>query len=463
MTKTVRAVLVLGIVLTACVGSTPVRGPGDSASAQPRTRPNVLIVVTDDQRPDTMQVMPRTREFFETSGVSYDNAYATTPLCCPSRASIFTGRFVHNHRVVDTKTAERLNHASTLHAYLQDAGYATAISGKFLNLWPIHSDPPHFDKWAIFNDDYGVDGYRNEEWNVNGTVRDIAGYTTTVVGDKAVDFLSQFESDDAKPWLLYVWPFAPHSPYTPEAKYATADVPAWKTDPSTTEQDLSDKPRWVRDQQVSMREARKARTGQLRTLMSVDDQMGRLIETMDALQETGDTMVFFTSDNGYLWHDHGLLAKRQPYTPSVKIPFLFRYPGANLLGNVDPNAPIANIDIAPTALEAAGVAQDLERPMDGRPLITGAPRTRMLLEYFVEMGVPTWASTVTAASQYVEYYANDGTTIRFRELYQLDADPYQLRNVLNDGTRSNDPSRSSLRTMHEQLAADRNCRGEQCP
>jgi len=423
----------------------------------------VLIVVTDDQRADTMEVMPQTRAFFETNGVSYDNAYATTPLCCPARASIFTGRYVHNHRVVDTQTAERLDHASTLHAHLQAAGYNTAISGKFLNLWPIHSDPPHFDQWAIFNDDYGVDGYRNEEWNVNGTVRDIATYTTTVVGDKAVDFLSQFESHDAKPWLLYVWPFAPHSPYTPEAKYANADVPAWKTDPSTTEKDLSDKPRWVRDQQVSMKEARKARTGQLRTLMSVDDMMGRLIETMDALQETGDTMVFFTSDNGYLWHDHGLLAKRQPYTPSVKIPFFFRYPGANLLGNVDPNAPIANIDIAPTVLEAVGVTQDRESRMDGRSLLTETPRTRMLLEYFVEMGVPTWASTVTNEFQYVEYYANDGTKIRFKELYQLDADPYQLRNVLNDGTRSNNPSGSRLRTMHEQLAADRNCRGEQCP
>ena len=456
-----RTVAVVALAMTATLASAPTAGLPDAA-AQPAQPPNVLIVITDDQRSDTMEVLPQTRQFFDTGGVAYENAYATTPLCCPSRASIFTGRFVHNHRVINTETAERLNHSSTLEAYLENAGYRTAITGKYLNLWNIRSDPPHFDRWAIFNDDYGVDGYRNEQWNVNGSVRKIAGYTTTVVGDQAIQFLDGFENSDSQPWLLYVFPFAPHSPYTPHDKYAEADVPAWDKNPAMTERDLSDKPRWVRQQQIPMREARHTRTHQLRTLMSVDDLMARLTAQLDQMQETSNTMVFFSSDNGYMWHEHGLTAKRAPYAPSVRIPFLFRYDAANLT-SIDPTTPVANIDLAPTALEAAGVPPDQDRPMDGRSLLTGPPRTRMLLEYFVEMGVPTWASTVTDEMQYVEYYANNGTTITFKEFYRLDDDPYQLRNILKDGTASNDPSASEKNAMHQQLDDDRNCRGASCP
>lgn len=454
--RSLRAVLVAGAVLTAGLG-----GPHSTSSAQSTTRPNILVVVTDDQRVGMMDVMPDTLQFFEGAGVEYDNAYATTPLCCPSRASIFTGRFVHNNKVLDTESAERLNHETTLHAYLQDAGYNTAIAGKYLNLWNIRSEPPFFDRWAIFNDDYGVDGYRNEQWNVDGRVRKISNYTTTVVGDKSVEYLNDFETDDERPWLIYVWPFAPHSPYRPQRKYAEADVPKWNKDDSMRERNLSDKPSWVRKEQVTMREARRARTGQFRTLMSVDDMMARLIERMDALGETSETMVFFTSDNGYLWHDHGLIAKRHPYTPSIKIPFFLRYDAGDLSGA--PDGPVANIDIAPTAMEAAGVSPDPDRPMDGRSLLSGPSRTRMLLEYFVEMGVPTWASTVTDEYQYVEYYRNNGTTIRFKEFYRFDSDPLQLRNVLKDGKTGNDPSTRSMKAMRQQLSNDRDCRGASCP
>ena len=163
-----------------------------------------------------------------------------------------------------------------------------------------------------------------------------------------------------------------------------------------------------------------------------------------------------------MWHDHGLSAKRAPYGPSVRIPFLFRYDGGHL-ATADPEDIVANIDIAPTVMEAAGVSQDPDRPMDGRSLLSGPNRTRLLLEYFVEFGVPTWASTVTDEMQYVEYYRNNGTTITFKEFYRLENDPYQLSNVLKDGKGSNDPSNGEKSAMHQQLAEDRECRGANCP
>ena len=460
------AILVMALVMTAVLAAEPASdssdAPEEGPALQSADRPNVLIVVTDDQREDTMGVMRDTQDFFDAGGVRFDNGYVTTPLCCPSRASIFTGRFVHNHDVLDTTSAERLDHGTTLQAYLQEAGYNTAISGKFLNLWNIHSDPAYFDRWAIFNDEFGPDGYRNEQWNVNGKVRNIRGYTTTVVGDKAIRFIEDFEAQDERPWVLFVFPFAPHAPYIPQAKYADAPVPVWDKDPSMRERNLSDKPGWVRKRQSTMREVRKARTGQLRTLMSVDDMMARLIGRTDALEETSETMVFYTSDNGYLWGEHGLLQKRYPYGPSVRVPFFLRYDAVDL-SSIDTDALVANIDIAPTVLEAAGVPQDSAPPMDGQSLLSAPSRSRMHLEFFAEFGVPSWASTVTEDTQYIEYYGKNGTTITFKELYRLAADPWQLRNVLKDGKSSNDPSGGSLRAMHRQLAQDRECRGATCP
>jgi arylsulfatase A-like enzyme len=424
--------------------------------------PNVLIVVTDDQPLGAMGVMPQTRQIFATEGVRFEKAYATTPLCCPSRASIFTGQFTHNHNVLDTESAQALDHETTLEAYLRQAGYATAIVGKYLNLWDIGDDPPFFDRWAIFNDDYGVDGYRNEKWNVDGRVSTISRYTTTVIGDKALEFLTDLEADDQRPWLLYVFPFAPHSPYKAHSDYAHADVPPWRPGPATRETNLSDKPLWVRRSQVELSEARRVRRAQLRTLMSVDDLMGRLSDHLQSLGEDSNTMIFYLSDNGLTWGDHGLVSKRNPYTHSVRVPYFMRSPGL-VPGTVDQEQPVANIDIAPTVLDAAGVIADPFVPMDGRSLLGERSRDRMHLEYFEEAGMPSWASTVEDNLQYIEYYAADGENITFRELYRLDSDPLQLRNVLKDGNPSNNPSPETLRSLSRRLADDRRCAGSSCP
>jgi arylsulfatase A-like enzyme len=129
--------------------------------------PNILIIVTDDQRAGTLGVMPQTRRWFQQQGTTYTNAFATTPLCCPSRSSILTGRYAHNHGVLKNFMGGRLDHATTIERRLDQAGYTTGIAGKFLNSWKPEDDPPNFDRWAIFNPHIDP-GYFNSRFNVNG-------------------------------------------------------------------------------------------------------------------------------------------------------------------------------------------------------------------------------------------------------------------------------------------------------
>ena len=151
----------------------PILSPvtGGSRSAQTTSsRPNILLIVTDDQRAavDTMSAMPKTRALFENQGTNYPNFMVTTPLCCPSRSSIFSGRFAHNTGVLtntDADDVQAFDQGATIQAYLRAAGYQTGIAGKFFNTWPVGQDPPNFDRWAIFGG-----GYDDPVFNVDGTV-----------------------------------------------------------------------------------------------------------------------------------------------------------------------------------------------------------------------------------------------------------------------------------------------------
>jgi arylsulfatase A-like enzyme len=148
-------------------------------------RPNVLLVVTDDQRAGTMVAMPKTLQWLRAGGVEFTQAYVTTPSCCPSRASIFTGRYVHNHGVRQQRLGANLDHRSTVQRQLQAAGYFTAMAGKFLNRWNLGTRPPYFGRYAVANG-----GYYNAAWGIDGVVKRVPTYTTTFIGEKAIEFLS---------------------------------------------------------------------------------------------------------------------------------------------------------------------------------------------------------------------------------------------------------------------------------
>ena len=213
------AVAVLAVGVVAVAAARGAGGPTDrTASAD---RPNVLVIVTDDARAETLEAMPKTRRWIADAGVTYTNGFATTPSCCPSRASIFSGRYVHNHGVLRQQLGDRLDQTTTLASELQGAGYATAMAGKFLNRWPLERPPPGFDRYALANG-----GYYDQTWAVDGTTRRVPTYSTTFIGDRALAFLDEREADDARPWFMYLATFAPHDPRVPEPKYAKAEFPA---------------------------------------------------------------------------------------------------------------------------------------------------------------------------------------------------------------------------------------------
>jgi sulfatase-like protein len=393
---------------------------------QSQERPNVLIIMTDDQRAssDGLSVMDDLRAIYGDGGTYYPNGVVTTPLCCPSRASTFSGRYAHNTGVVENN-GNPLDQTTTLQYHLQNLGYKTALTGKYLN--EFTGVPPYFDLLAL-RVSYG----------------DPAGdYGTTYIRDRALEFLDAFEQNDPQPWLMYVTPHAPHEPSTPEATYRAAPVPAWEDNPARTETDLTDKPPSVLAQQASKTSIQSLRTNMIRTLYSVDDLIAAIFSRLDALGES-NTLAFFLSDNGYQWYEHGLDKKGKPYNDSVRVPFFMRWPGHVPDGVVDSKI-VANIDIAPTVYDAVGYAP-ANYTVDGRSIFS-SQRSVILTEGkgrgFQSLWTPDW--------MYVEY--DDG----FLEYYGP-GDPRQLDNGFITG---NPPSNAA--ELHSQLESFRDCTGTLCP
>lgn len=443
------SVVTAALLQTMSAGAVVAPLPAPARAEVAPDRPNVLIILTDDQR-GGMSVMPNTRRHFGREGRRYPNAFATTPLCCPARASIMSGRFAHNHGVLHNGVLPSFDDSDMLQAVLKNQGYHTGIFGKYLNGWSISQAPRNFDEFAIQQQ-----GYRDVRWNVNGTVATLPDYATHVVRDKAVEFIRS-RAESPKPWLMYLMAFAPHSPWEPEAKYQDAYVPPARANPAMRESDRSDKPPFVRSSNKTWQShGQVAREGQFRMLMSVDDMVSAV---MTELKRTGqeDTIAVFLSDNGRLWGEHGWTKKGVPYTGAVKVPFYVRWPGRIAPGTVDRRLS-ANIDIAPTVLASLGLPTDTR---DGRNLLDPSwSRDRMHLEYWCNLThCNRWASTRTQTYQFTRYYDDNGK-VTFQEYYDLVNDPWQLNNILRDGVRRNNPSRATMTAMKKTLWADRRCRG----
>lgn len=454
--------------MLATIVAWPVHG-GEVARARHPRRPNILLIITDDQRGDldSLRVMPKTQRLLKRKGTMFTNAFATTPFCCPSRASIFTGRYAHNHGVlISMKThGDAFNQRSTVQRYLRAAGYRNAYFGKYLNGWPIRRRPPHFQRWAIFSKvnlrSLPAAGYRDGRWNVNGRVRRVHTYSTTYIRRRAVRFLTQTERNDRRPWFMVLATAAPHLPAPPEGKYRRAWIPSWTNNPARRERNRSDKPPFFRRRNVRHGKMLRHRRNQLRSLRSVDDMVRAVMRKMGRLRERRNTLVIFMSDNGFLWGEHKRTRKLYPYTMSIKIPLLMRWPGHVARGVRDRRI-VGNIDIAPTILHAAGITPS--SPMDGRSLLGGESRGRILTEFWAAAYSPDWASTRTKTYQYTEYY-NDAGDVTFREYYDLANDRWQLRNLLGDSDATNDPP--DVAGLSAQLALDRECAGTEgasaCP
>jgi len=481
--------------------------------------PNIIVIPTDDLAagdltPDTLEHMPNLREELIEKGTTFDNAFVTNSVCCPSRATILRGQYAHNHQVLHNQPplggAKRFRvsggEGSTAATWVDEEGYQTAFFGKYLNGYGGAHIPPGWDEW------YSLSGnFLSNDLNENGRIVRYESdryHLDDVLAEKAANYIARTAGADPpfytadSPFLMWIGTKAPHQPATPAPRhdhtYPDLTLPH---PPNFDEEDVSDKPDWIRDnprlgpeQKAYMQELHRKR---LQSMLAVDDMVGDLIKSLRESGELENTYVFFTSDNGFHLGQHRLGAgKWTPYEEDIRVPLIVRGPGVpegRTLGHM-----VLNNDLAPTFADLAGA----EAPafVDGRslvPLLDDDPmpvedwRRRFLVEAVAERGsVPrppfinesevtplitgdplpqNWRRTSTASARsseewgrpwfkalrtedhlYVEYKTGE------RELYDLGKDPYQLNNEYGSA-----PPELKLR-LQKELDALRKCSAEDC-
>jgi N-acetylglucosamine-6-sulfatase len=439
----------LVVAAFAALSSSPVGSSGapapqvqQGARNQPR---NIIIVLTDDHRYDALGFMGHA--FLETpnldslakNGAHFRNAFVTTALCSPSRASILTGQYAHRHRVVDNQ--HPVPPGTTFFSqHLQRAGYDTAFIGKW-HMGGESDDPqPGFSHWVSFR---GQGTYLpgKNGLNVNGKRVPQKGYITDELTDYALDWLRQ--RDPARPFLLMLSHKAVHSEFIPAERHRgrytgkALPVPPTMVPPPADWQ----KPMWTRNQRNSWHGVEFPYHSNLdiaeyyrayaETLLAVDESVGRVLAWLKDRKIFDSTLVMYLGDNGFMFGEQGLIDKRAAYEASMRIPFLLQCPELFKGGTVLTQM-VANIDIAPTLLEVAGVTPP--SAMDGRSLLalarTPQPpwREALLYEYYWERNfpqTPTQHALRTDRYKYIRYHGLWDSD----ELYDLAQDPQETRNL----------------------------------
>jgi arylsulfatase A-like enzyme len=437
------------------------------ARAQSIRKPNVILIVADDLDARLLARLPKIDAFLGDGGTSFPNFFVTIPQCCPSRATILRGQYVHNHRVYTNNGrlgGWRRWHGlglgrSTIATWLNDSGYRTGIFGKFLNGYEEDGGKtvdPGWDNWTVL----ASGSYFDYTLNVNG--KEVAygngpkDYLTDVLSDRLDDFVRDSVRNDV-PFFAYVPVKAPHAPATPAPRHANAhgNVKAPRV-PSWNEDDVSDKPPSIRDlPRLSRDDIRRINASyrkRLRSMLAVDDLVGRLSRTLSDLGVADSTYIFVTSDNGYQLGEHRIrCCKGRPYEESIRVSLLARGPGIGA-GATDRRL-VATTDLAPTIAEIAGATPD--RQVDGRsflPLLRGENvpwRTAVLIEQYKKGDNPKWLAVRVEDGVYIEHDPS------VRERYDLAADPYQLENLAGA-----DPELDAA--LAARVDALRSCSGDTC-
>jgi arylsulfatase A-like enzyme len=429
---------ILALLVWALVLSCPAPGARPAAAA-PAAPPDIVLIVSDDQRFDTLWAMPVLTERLAGRGVTFPDAFVTNPLCCPSRASILTGDYSHTHLVYRQAPPfgrfEWLDDRSTLATWLHDAGYRTGLFGKYLDGYQHAAVtgyvPPGWDRWVAFVHSAQVDYALTFDGEVRSFGHGAADHATEVLADEVVSFIQ----GSSGPLFVEFAPSVPHAPATPSPgdEDTFADLEPARP-PSFDEADVADKPAWVRDlprltpEQVSAIDA--FRRDQYRSLLGLDRALGRILH---ALEETGrldNTLIVFTSDNGILHGEHRWAKKEAPYEEAIRVPLVMRWDAAGWdAGAEKPGTLALNVDLAPTIADAAGVSHP---PTDGRsllPVLAGDTpwRSDFLVEHLEGTNpVPTYCAVRSRGWMYVRYTTGE------EELYDLNADPYELENLAAD-------------------------------
>jgi N-acetylglucosamine-6-sulfatase len=429
------------------------------AAAAAAERPNLVFILLDDLRWDDLGCAGH--PFVQTphidriarEGVLFRNAFATTPLCSPSRASFLTGLYAHTHGITDNTDRSRRSHELlTFPRLLQRAGYETAFIGK----WHMGTDDtprPGFDHWVSVK---GQGRYLDPEINEDGKRLQVAGYATDVFNERALAFLRR---PHPKPFLLYLAHKAVHPNLTQRADGSISDPTAATFLPAERHQQLyaeAPVPRRpnVKDTLEGKPALRRPITGlpplgaktgtsdetirnRLRMLMAVEEGVGSILKTLADARQLDHTLVVFTSDHGYFYGEHGLSVERRlAYEETIRIPLLMRYPRL-IKPNTTQDAFVLNVDLAPTLLDLAGAA--IPQNLHGRsllPLLRGdraEPRRSFLIEHFSDTVFPRvhkmgYQAVRTERWKYIHYTELAGMD----ELYDLRTDPYELKNLIRE-------------------------------
>ena len=431
-----RVGLLTALLLLPALVAVFVELPTRSASAD-EPPPNIILILTDDQRVDTLRYMPIVRQTLGKHGVTFTNAYVSNPVCCPSRASILTGLYSHSTGVYTNSFAggfAAFDDSSTIATWLRDAGYHTGLFGKYLNGYETTYVPPGWDRWFATQ---GSAAYYRYRATSDGAVIEFGDeptdYATSVIGEEAISFIQ--ETPTEQPLFAYVSVPAPHDPSiaAPGDEGAFAKLEPWRP-LSFNERDVKDKPLYIRNNPWLKADRRReidvARIRQVRSLLAVD----RLVEDIvDVLRETGrlqNTIVVFTSDNGVLWGEHRWDSKDVPYEESIRVPLIVRYDALIPAARTDTNL-VMNIDLAPTFAHAAGVTTPAVEGASFLPLLLDPAtswRQGFLLEHMASHGgnaVPSFCGYHTRRYVLIRYSGDSS------ELYDLKVDRLQRENVFD--------------------------------
>lgn len=419
-------------------------------------QPDILFVLVDDLRWDALScvghpyVQTPQIDRLRDSGALMENAFCTTSICCPSRATFLTGTYASRHGVIDNETSEyNPDITPPLTKYLQEAGYKTAMIGKW-HMGHSAAPRPYFDHWLSFK---GQGKYNDVEVNINGKKVKWKGYTTDLLTDEAIHFIKQQPQD--KPYFCMLSHKAVHEPFVPAPRHRDAfGANQSDIEPESWSDEFLNKPAWQRRQRVSdvrwnwrtrdilaeqlpdavdsepWKTGQKKFIQQFRCLAAVDDGIGRLFQTLEKRGTLDNTLIIFASDNGYFHGEHRRWDKRLAYEESQHIPMIIAYPGKIKPGTAISEL-VANVDFAPTVLDYAGIKiPDQMQGKSMRPLLEEKETTwreSIFYEYWVDLvhSIPTMTAVRTDRYKLIAYpELND-----INELYDVQNDPHELNNL----------------------------------
>ncbi len=421
-------------------------------------RPNFLFVMTDDQRWDAMSCAgnnilktPNMDRLAE-GGVRFAHAFSTNPLCSPSRGTILTGLYTHAHGVTTNAGRSHFFHPEvvTYPMLLQKAGYFTAMVGK----WHIASPPVGFDHWCMLP---GQGVYHDPIMIANGGRVQFRGYVDDVIGDQALETLRSRPKN--KPFSLIYNFKAPHRAWEPASRFQKVYDDITIPEPSTFNVNLENRPAGIRDSDMQIadmpdfrnrgvdaglpREQRKRLNYQVflknyyRTLLGVDENLGRVLDYLDKEGLAENTLVIYTGDNGFFLGEYGMFDKRLMYEPSIRVPMLARYPAGFRGRRVDSTHMVLNNDVAHTILDYAGIPRPPATRNHGeswRPVLEGRPagwRDSWMYEYFEYPGphcAPKARGVRTSRWKLIHYIQQP----QAHEMFDLENDPEERRNLYDD-------------------------------